>query len=110
MDEIAPDAEKVSQREKLRRAAATLSALSSAPPPPPTYKTHNQLREIQTFFNETIRETLGLRGFALQLKVEKAGTLEDFRALRTPYVEAVRNRKGDLIAEALAERLDALLS
>lgn len=68
-----------------------------------------RIRELSTFFNETIREALGLRGFTLQLKVERASTLEEFRSLRGPYLEAVRKSKGDLVADTFAGRLDTLL-
>lgn len=83
-------------------AATTAPALGTA-------ESRDQVRELHAFFNETLRDALGLRGFTFQLKVERANTVEDFRALRDPYIEAVRKNKGDVIANAFATRLDSLL-
>lgn len=69
----------------------------------------SQILALQTFFNTTIKNTLGLRGFTLQLKAERAISLEDFRNLRTPYFEAVKKAKGEDMAIALRDRLDLLL-
>jgi hypothetical protein len=66
-------------------------------------------RAVYEFYNQTIKSTLGLRGFALQLKVEKAANLETFRELRTPYLEAVFKAKGAELARSLRDRLDTLL-
>jgi hypothetical protein len=68
-----------------------------------------QFREVYTFFNETIKSVLGLRGFTLQMKVERAGTLDDFKKLRQPYLEAVLKSKGREMARSLRDRLDYLL-
>ncbi len=83
----------------------------SAPAPPSdvTREMHERLHELHAFFNATVRETFGLRGFAMQLKVERAVTLEDFRGLRQPFIDAVRKSKGDTVAQVFAARLDALL-
>ncbi|MFD2272493.1 hypothetical protein ACFS07_18645 [Undibacterium arcticum] len=40
-----------------------------------------------------LKSTIGLRGFTLQLKVERANTVADFRELRQPYLEAVLKAK-----------------
>lgn len=69
----------------------------------------HQFQAIYAFFNETIKSTLGLRGYALQLKVEKASSVDDFRALRDPYLEAVLKSKGKETAHGLQLRLDQLL-
>jgi hypothetical protein len=61
------------------------------------------------FYTQTIKQVLGLRGFALQLKVDKAATLAELAALRAPYLEAVEKAKGQELALSLAERLDKLL-
>jgi len=64
---------------------------------------------VLDFYHQTIKQVLGLRGFTLQLKVDKAATLAELAALRSPYLEAVEKAKGDEIARSLAERLDKLL-
>lgn len=68
-----------------------------------------QYEALYHFYNHTIKSTLGLRGFFLQLKVEQCSSVEDFRALRTPYVSAVHKSQGDEMAESLGARLDQLL-
>lgn len=69
-----------------------------------------RFKAVHRFFNETIRGNLGLRGFALQLKVERADTLDDLRALRQPYLDAVQKAKGNEMAQALDARLLSLLA
>lgn len=69
----------------------------------------NQFQAIYHFYTETIKSTIGLRGYGLQLKVEKAATINDFRALRQPYLEAVLKAKGNEMARSLRSRLDQLL-
>lgn len=64
---------------------------------------------LYNFFNETIKNTLGLRGYSLQLKVERAANIQDFHELRRPYVEAVLKAKGKEMARSLRDRLDQLL-
>jgi hypothetical protein len=64
---------------------------------------------LQSFLIETIRSAIGLRGFTLQLKVERASTLADFEALREPYLAAVKKAKGNEAMASLGERLDQLL-
>jgi hypothetical protein len=69
----------------------------------------NQFQAVYHFYTETIKSTIGLRGYGLQLKVEKAATIDDFRALRQPYLEAVLKAKGNEMARSLRSRLDQLL-
>lgn len=83
-------------------AAATPQALA---PKPPT-----QFQAVYDFYNNTIKNTIGLRGFTLQLKVEKACSVDDLRELRQPYIEAVQKARGGEIATALARKLDELLA
>lgn len=64
---------------------------------------------LQKFFYDSIKSTLGLRGFTLQLKAEKATGLADFVALREPYLAAVQKAKGEEPMRSLRDRLDQLL-
>jgi hypothetical protein len=64
---------------------------------------------IRNFFNETVKQTLGLRGFGLQLKVERAESLNDFIELREVFLVAVEKHKGPETAHSLATRLDLIL-
>ncbi len=68
-----------------------------------------QFEAIYHFYTETIKSTIGLRGYGLQLKVEKAASIDDFRQLRDPYLEAVLKAKGKEMARSLRDRLDQLL-
>ena len=70
----------------------------------------NQLQALYGFFTETIRSAIGLRGYGMQLKVERASTVADFRALRQPYLTAVLKAKGPELEHSLRNRLDQLLS
>ena len=70
----------------------------------------NQLQALYGFFTETIRSAIGLRGYGLQLKVERASAVADFRALRQPYLAAVLKAKGPELEHSLRNRLDQLLS
>lgn len=64
---------------------------------------------LYNFFNETIKSAIGLRGYALQLKVERAANIDDFKQLRQAYLEAVLKAKGREMARSLRDRLDQLL-
>ncbi|TFW16095.1 hypothetical protein [Duganella callida] len=81
--------------------------------PLPGLPTPEQVRQFQSvydFYNKTIKSTMGLRGFTLQLKVEKAGSVDDLRQLRTPYLEGVTKAKGRDTAALLVQQLDQLLA
>ncbi|MFA9217769.1 MAG: hypothetical protein ACEQSK_11775 [Sphingomonadaceae bacterium] len=80
-----------------------------APAPAPALAPAQQFQSLYEFYNKTIRSNIGLRGFTLQLKVEKAASVDDLRALRHPFLEAVIKAKGSDIARTLAEQLDRLL-
>ena len=69
-----------------------------------------RFQALYNLYNETIKSAMGLRGYGLQLKVERAASIEDFRALRSTYVEAVQKAKGPEMARSLRDRLDQLLN
>jgi hypothetical protein len=87
----------------------------SAPPPVSASSVRTmpdgqtQFEAIYHFYTETIKNTIGLRGYGLQMKVEKSGTVEELRELRRPYLEAVLKAKGNEMARGLRLRLDELL-
>jgi hypothetical protein len=68
-----------------------------------------QFEAVYQFYTETIKSMIGLRGYGLQMKVEKAGAIEELRELRKPYLEAVLKAKGNELARGLSLRLDELL-
>ncbi len=94
-------------------AAAPLPRVAAVPaddkPVPIPNKDADNFRHLYDFYNQTIKSTIGLRGIMLQLKVEKCNTIEDFRELRLPYLEAVLKAKGSEMAKSMRGRLDQLL-
>lgn len=68
-----------------------------------------RFQALSKFFNETIKSTLGFRGFSLQLKVERAANLQEFEGLRNVYIEAILKAKGKDLARNLRDQLDQLL-
>jgi hypothetical protein len=101
----------------LATSYAALAEPVAAPAPAPAVETTSlptasqvqQFQSVYDFYNKTIKSTMGLRGFTLQLKVEKAGSVDDLRQLRDPYLEAVQKAKGRDTAIQLAQQLDSLL-
>jgi hypothetical protein len=67
------------------------------------------LRALYDFYTETIRSAVGLRGYALQLKVERARSIDDFRKMRVDYLNAVIKAQGEQVAQELDQRLLLLL-
>jgi hypothetical protein len=88
-------------------AAATSPVADSSAAP--TMTDAERFQALYNFYNETIKSAIGLRGYGLQLKVERAANIDDFRALRQAYVEAVQKAKGPEMARSLSDRLDLLL-
>lgn len=83
----------------------------TTPVPAPRQVDHvSQFQSVYNFYNKTIKSTMGLRGFTLQLKVEKAGSVDELRELRAPYLEGVTKAKGRDTAALLAQQLDQLLA
>ncbi len=68
-----------------------------------------RFQALYIFYNKTIKDNLGLRGYGLQLKVERAASIEDFQGLRRAYIEALLKAKGEQSARQLRDRLDQLL-
>lgn len=103
-------------------AAPAVPVARSAPPAPVAHapdaaptaavlpEGQTQFEALYHFYTTTIKSTLGLRGFAMQMKVERCANIDDFRILREAYVEAVQKSKGDEMARSLGARLDQLLS
>lgn len=75
----------------------------------PVMSDGERFKALYDFYNQTVKSTIGLRGFGLQLKVEKCGNVEDFRALRETYLEAVLKARGTETAISMRDRLDQLL-
>lgn len=69
-----------------------------------------RLRQIYEFYITTIRDNIGLRGFMLQVDVENAQTLDEYRALQKRYVNALDKTAPEPIARLLKIELERLLS
>lgn len=119
---IAPHANQNEQHADAEAAPPTATEVpeTSAPPsaelePHPEKSSilpegESQYEALYHFYTTTIKSTLGLRGYALQLKVERCANIDDFKALRQTYVDAVLKSKGPEMARSLGDRLDQLLS
>jgi hypothetical protein len=105
------------ETKEAREAAATTTpavAKNVAPATPVSPEQilppgQTQFEAIYHFYNDTIKSMIGLRGYGLQLRVERASSVQDFRELRQAYLEAVLKSKGEEIARSLRGRLDQLL-
>ncbi|NOV26744.1 hypothetical protein E5S69_24905 [Cupriavidus necator] len=83
----------------------------AAAPPPSAAEVHSPA-EIQAyqrlyhFYTDVIGQHLGLRGYMLQVKVEKASDLPALMALREPLHAALLKARGDITARAIIAQLD----
>jgi pyruvate/2-oxoglutarate dehydrogenase complex dihydrolipoamide acyltransferase (E2) component len=102
----APEVSKASTSAPASATADASAAVNHADILPPG---ENQFHALYNFYTSTIKSTIGLRGYGLQLKVERAASIDDFRELRQAYVEAVLKSKGEEMAHSLRDRLDQLL-
>jgi len=90
----------------------TAPAVSEPPPPPPASPVSpeaGQYQRIYQFYTEVIGAHLGLRGYLMQMKVEKAGTVDALLALREPVHLALRKARGDMQAAEIMDSLDDCL-
>jgi hypothetical protein len=91
-----------------------LAKPSFAPPepeplPPDPATIAEQFKSAYEYYTRTIKPTLGIRGLNLQLKVEKAATLDELRDLRIPFFEMAVRAKGRPAALQLRRELDDIL-
>ncbi len=63
-------------------------------------------QRVYHFYTDVIGQHLGLRGYMLQVKVEKAADLPALMALREPLHAALLKARGDLTARAIMAQLD----
>jgi len=96
---IAPVAGGSSKGASGSRAAA---APAPAPAAEPAELDYAQFTGALT---QIISKELGLRGFTLTLAVEKAGTIEELRAVADRTIEQLRERKGEAAAAAARRTL-----
>jgi hypothetical protein len=82
--------------------------VAAAPVAPDAGTLAEQFRAAYEFYTRTIKPTLGVRGLSLQLKVEKAASVEELKALRLPYFEMAARIKGRPQALQLKKELDTI--
>jgi hypothetical protein len=69
---------------------------------------YEQFRKAKDFMNVTVVDALGIKSFFFTLKLERAGTVEDLRALVEPYRQAIA-KSDEAQAEVLTARLQEML-
>jgi len=67
-------------------------------------------KRLYHFYTDVIGNHLGLRGYVLQVKVEKAATVVELAALRDTLGTALQKSKGEITAHAIIDQLDDLLA
>lgn len=70
-------------------------------------KTESRVQMMKRYLAESIKEHLGLKGFFLQRKLQKAQNLYDIHTFRQSYVSAVLHSKGKDLAIELRDQFDA---
>jgi hypothetical protein len=77
--------------------------------PAPATTSDGAYQRLYQFYTEAIGQYLGLRGYLLQVKVEKAATIAELVSLRGALLSAVLKAKGEGTAGAVAEEMDELM-
>jgi len=67
-------------------------------------------KRLYHFYTDVIGNHLGLRGYVLQVKVEKASTVVELAALRDALGIALQKSRGEITAHAIVDQLDDLLA
>ena len=92
----------------MRRVEAQESAQAPATAP----HSEADIRAYQRlyhFYTDVISQHLGLRGYVMQVKVEKATDLPALIALRDPLNGALLKAKGEITAQAITGQLDEIV-
>lgn len=66
-------------------------------------------QRLYHFYTDVVSQHLGLRGYVMQVKVEKATDLPSLIALRDPLHAALLKAKGEITAQAITGQLDELV-
>ncbi|MCO5398820.1 hypothetical protein [Ralstonia soli] len=98
-------------------AVKSVPASASAPPPAATAVTTTGSNEhraegyqrLYRFYTETISRYLGLRGYLLEMKVEKAGNVQELVALREALKTALAKIRGEPDTSNVIAQLDLLI-
>ncbi|BDB24380.1 hypothetical protein CTP10_R17310 [Cupriavidus sp. P-10] len=95
------------------RHAPAAEPAANPDPTAPTQPTHSAaeidaFQRLYHFYTEVIGQHLGLRGYMLQVKVEKAQDLPALLALRESLHAALLRAKGEITAHAILRELETI--
>jgi hypothetical protein len=65
---------------------------------------------VQKFMNATVSDALGFRGLPMVLKIERASSRDELRALVDELTERLNKAIGPLRAKGIVDQLRGLLS
>ncbi|HEX5127342.1 MAG TPA: hypothetical protein VFW00_11425 [Rhodocyclaceae bacterium] len=68
-----------------------------------------QLAALYSLFNGFIRPTFGLRGFMLQMQLEKCTSLDDYRALSHDVLTSLQDLQGEAAVSSLMSRIESIM-
>ncbi|MFT3762573.1 MAG: hypothetical protein QM761_08190 [Pseudoxanthomonas sp.] len=89
----------VEQRSAAGEAAAGAVAATAAVAAAVSTEAVDRYKALYGLASETIRAHLGLRGYFLQLKVERCATAEELEALLQDVADALAKAKSDALAK-----------
>ena len=94
----------IALRDRPATGGAVQAPAANAPDlvPPPM--------QVKQLLNESAVAVLGLRSFLFVLKLEHAYTAEDLRAIYPEYRRVVGKAKGEVFADAILTRAEAILA
>ncbi|WER47433.1 hypothetical protein CupriaWKF_07760 [Cupriavidus sp. WKF15] len=94
------------------RSGSQAPVTAQAPASADTPHSEADIRAYQRlyhFYTDIVSQHLGLRGYVMQVKVEKATDLPSLIALREPLHAALLKAKGEITAQAITGQLDELV-
>lgn len=94
---------------KSEPASALDAPAAPAPNATPSERGVEGYQRLYRFYTETISRYLGLRGYLLEMKVEKAGNVADLVALRDTLKAALAKARGEPEAANVIAQLDLLI-
>lgn len=100
-------ADALDQLVSLGLIAGEATAMPSAPEAPPS-EAANRYSMLHVLMSDAVREHLGLRGYFMQLKIERCGNAEELLALLPDLSAAVAKARDARLADEFEQRLRAL--
>jgi hypothetical protein len=99
------EASRASRGATATAPAASPAAAPAAPAAPEAAAAPLDYAQFTAALTQMISSELGLRGFVLTLSVEKAGTIEELRAVADRTIAQIAERKGEARAAAARRTL-----